>query len=314
MTWLLQPNIFTNSLFNKTFVMKFKYLLFLLSIFSIGIVFPPTEINATNPDNELKMWMLSDIQPRKKSERKDFERAIKDINKNVKDIDFAIVAGDIVDRTTNSSFDWYIDTRNKSYIKKWYEIAGNHDLKPDEGLLFKEKLNENLNYSIIRNNLLIILMSDEKRSSATDISDDTFEWWKELVVQNQDKIIIVVTHAPLNGSGITFSSFERRHIIDSKRFRKVLNKYGVDLWISGHLHIPHSIKNNLTNRPEYNNTVFLNISSVRTELLGFKDSESFIISLKCGSNILDIKSRNHTKAKYNSNQIYNYRLGKNYLC
>jgi Icc-related predicted phosphoesterase len=294
--------------------MKFNHFLYLFSILLINIIFIPNKINATNSDDELKMWMLSDIQPRGKSERKDFERAIKDINNHIKDIDFAIVAGDIVDKTVESNFDWYIDAKNKSYIKKWYEIAGNHDLKPDEGLLFKEKLNENLNYYVIRNNLLIIFMSDEKRSSASDISDNTFQWWKDLVTNNQDKIIIVVTHAPLNGSGITFSSFERRHIIDSKRFRKVLNKFRVDLWISGHLHIPHSIKNNLTNKSEYNDTVFLNISSIRTELLGFKDSESFIISLKCGSDILDIKSRNHTNAKFNSNQIYNHRLTKSYLC
>lgn len=294
--------------------MKFKYPLYLLSILFINIILFPFKINAINSDSVLKIWMLSDIQPRKISERKDFERAIKDINKNVKDIDFAIVAGDIVDRTTESSFDWYIDTKNNSYIKKWYEIAGNHDLKPDVGVLFKQKLNEKLNYSIIKNNLLIIFMSDEKRSSATDISNDTFEWWKNLVEKNQDKIIIVVTHAPLNGSGITFSSFERRHILDSFRFRKVLNKYRVDLWVSGHLHIPHSINSNLTNKPELNNTVFLNISSIRTELLGFKDSESFIISLKCESNIIDIKSRNHTKAKFNSNQIYKYKLTKSYIC
>jgi len=292
--------------------MKLKHSLFLFFILLLNIVISLNEIKAANSDTELKMWMLSDIQPRNKSERKDFERAIRDINKHITDIDFAVVAGDIVDRTTEISFDWYIDTKNKSYIKKWYEIAGNHDLKPDEGLLFKEKINEKLNYSVVKNNLLMIFMSDEKRSSATDISDNTFYWWKDLVINNQDKIIIVVTHAPLNGSGITFSSFERRHILDSKRFRSVLNKYGVDLWMSGHLHIPHSIVNNMTKKSEFSNTVFLNISSIRTEMLGFKDSESFLISLKCGSNILDIKSRNHAKSKYNSN--YNYRLNKNYLC
>jgi len=112
--------------------MKFKSTIYSLSVLLVYLLFFTSRLSAISSDNELKMWMLSDIQPRKKSERKDFERAIKDINKNVKDIDFAVVAGDIVDRTTDSRFDWYIDTRNKSYIKKWYEIAGNHDLKPEQ--------------------------------------------------------------------------------------------------------------------------------------------------------------------------------------
>lgn len=294
--------------------MIFKYLVILLSVLSISIVLCTNKTKATSSDKQLKIWMLSDIQPRKKSERKDFERAVHDVNNHVNDIDFAIVAGDIVDRTTEESFNWYIDTKNKSYINKWYEIAGNHDLKPDEGLLFKQKLNDKLNYSVFTNNLIIIFMSDEKKSSASNISDDTFEWWKDLVIKNQDKLIIVVTHAPLKGSGITFSSLNRRNITDSNRFLNVLNNYGVDLWISGHLHIPHSINNNLTNKPELSNTKFLNISSIRTELLGFKDSESFILSLYCGSNIIEIKSRNHTKGKYNRDQVYSYRLTKNYLC
>ncbi len=294
--------------------MKFRYLLTLPLVLFLCLLCLPSSSIAYDPDKELKIWFLSDIQPRNDKERKDFERAVTDVNKNVKDIDIAVVAGDIVNTTTEESFDWYIDTKNKSYINKWYEIAGNHDLKPDEGVLYKKKLNNQLYYTVSKNNLLMIFMSDEKRSSASDISDETFNWWKELVINNQDKIIFVITHAPLKGSGITFSSFNRRNIIESNRFTKILNSNRVDLWLSGHLHIPHSIVSNFTSNKKFKNTKFLNISSIRRELMGFKDSESFIIILNCGSSMVEIKSRNHTRSSYNKNQVYNYKLNKKYLC
>ncbi|NIP29082.1 MAG: hypothetical protein GTN99_00310 [Candidatus Dadabacteria bacterium] len=294
--------------------MNIKMLVFpALSLFFL-ITLSPYSKSSYIRDNELKIWFLSDIQPRSDKERKDFERTVRDINENITDIDFAVVAGDIVDTTTESSFEWYLETRNNSYIKEWYEIAGNHDLKPDEGLLYREKINNNLYYKVVKNNLLLLFMSDEKRSSASDISDNTFKWWKEIVTKNQDKIIFVITHAPLNGSGITFSSFNRRNIVDSKRFTRVLNKYAVDLWISGHLHIPHSITNNFTTKSNFNGTMFLNISSIRREMLGFKDSESYIITLTCGSNLAQIQSRNHTRGRFNKKQIYNYKLKKKYRC
>nr|NIP38937.1 metallophosphoesterase [Candidatus Dadabacteria bacterium]NIX15565.1 hypothetical protein [Candidatus Dadabacteria bacterium]NIY22305.1 hypothetical protein [Candidatus Dadabacteria bacterium] len=131
--------------------MKTKSLVILASFFSLLLICSKVSLGAVNPDKELKIWFLSDIQPRNENERKDFEKAVKDINKNINDIDLAVVAGDIVNTTTEQSFDWYIDTRNKSYIKNWYEIAGNHDLKPDEGVLYKEKLNKELYYTASEN-------------------------------------------------------------------------------------------------------------------------------------------------------------------
>lgn len=289
----------------------------IILILLIGIFISSIDdfISASESDHKgLKIWLLSDIQPRDVSEREDFEKAVKDTNDNIGGIDFVIAAGDLVDTTTEEAFDWYIDTKKKSYVKQWYEIAGNHDLKPDEGRLYKEKLNSRFNYSVRKNNILFLFMSDEKRSSATDISDSTFAWWKEHVVNNQDKIIITVSHAPLEGSGIPFSSFNRRKIIHSERFTEVLKDYRVDLWISGHLHIPHSIMNNKTKKRKYNGTTFLNISSIRKELAGFKDSESFIFDIECGSGLLKINSRNHTEGKYNNKPSYKLRLKHPYKC
>lgn len=267
-----------------------------------------------NPQNTLKIWLLSDIQPKNQGHKQQFQKAINDINKNVSDIDFAIVAGDIVQQANEEDFDWYLSTKPSSYIKEWYEIAGNHDVKWDNGVLYKKKINEKFNYSFVKGNILFIFMSDELTSSETDISDETFNWWKDLVINNQDKIIVTVTHAPLEGSGILFSSFKRRQIKDSKRFTDVLKKYKVDIWLSGHVHVPQWFPNVVGKSEKYNGTMFINVAGIRPEALGLKQSESRIMTFECGSDKVLLKSRNHTEREYNKELEVVFRLSRQYKC
>ena len=264
--------------------------------------------------DSLTIWVLSDIQPRKRKQRKEFERAIHDINQNVPGIDFAIVAGDILQEVSEEGFDWYLSTRNTSYVKEWCEILGNHDLNPDDGKLYRKRIREDFHYSILKGNILFIFMSDEIKSSATDISDETFNWWRSLVVNNQDKIIVTVTHAPLEGSRIPFSTLSRRQITDSKRFTEVLRKYKVDIWLSAHLHVPEWFPNNINRVKKYNGTIFINVAGIRTEALGLKQSESRIITFVCGSDRVLVRSRNHTQEAYNKDLDVVFNLSKEYKC
>jgi len=272
------------------------------------------EIIQTDSENSFRIWVLSDIQPRNSGERDAFKNAVFDINLNVPGLDMAIVGGDIVDITEEEMYEWYISTRELSYIKDWNEIAGNHDLKNDLGKLYREKVNKNFNYSVVRDNVLFIFMSDEVKSKATEISDETFNWWKDLVINNQDKIIVVVTHAPLEGSGIPFSSLRARQILDSERFREVLKNYKVDLWISGHLHLPHALTNNLVKKAKLNGTIFLNISSIRPEFFNLKKSESRVITFSCDSDEVLIQSRNHDDKSFDDSLSYVFKLSKKFIC
>ena len=292
----------------------FRLLEIVSLIISITIQCYTYQSLADQSRDTLKIWALSDIQPRNESHRREFENAVEDINRYITDVDIAIVAGDIVNRTEEEVFDWYSNVKKRSYIDEWYEIAGNHDLKTDLGKLFKEKVNKDSYYIIEKNNARFLFMSDEKRGKSTELSDDTFNWWKQLVEEGQDKIIFVISHAPLKGSGIPFSSMKGRNIIGSNRFRDVLRQYKVDVWLSGHMHFPHSIKNNIVVNSELNNTVFANISSIRPELLGFKDSESFVITLECGSNVILFQSRNHSKNIFTRGLNYSYLISKKYEC
>jgi predicted phosphodiesterase len=272
------------------------------------------EVISGDPKNSLTIWALSDIQPKNDKQKRELEDAIKDINNNVPDIDFAVVAGDIINESEEKDFDWYLSTKPSSYIKKWYEIAGNHDLKLDSGEGYKRKISGDFHYSVVTGNILFIFMSNEARGKPTYISDETFNWWLDLVLTNQDKIIVVVTHAPLEGSGIPFSSLHDKQVLDSERFTDVLKNYRVDMWISGHLHLPHSFTNNIVVKKKYNGTIFMNISSIRTELLGIKDSESKIITFACGSDKVFIRSRNHTKKKYEESLDAVFKISREYKC
>lgn len=272
------------------------------------------EVISGDPKNSLKIWVLADIQPKKDKQKRELEYAIKDINKNVPDIDFAIVAGDIVNDAEGKDFDWYLSTKPSSYIKEWYEIAGNHDLKLDRGEGYKMKIRGDFHYSAAKGNVLFIFMSNEARGKPTYISDETFSWWRDLVISNQDKIIVVVTHASLEGSGIPFSSMRDKQVLDSERFTDVLKDYRVDMWISGHLHLPHSFTNSIVVKKKYNGTIFVNISSIRTELLSLKDSQSRVITFACGSDKVFIRSRNHTKKRYEVNLDAVFKLSKEYKC
>jgi len=273
-----------------------------------------TEANWFNSERTLTIWALADIQPTNRGHEEAFELAIIDMNDNVPNIDLAIVAGDIVNETTEETFDWYVQTRNTSFIEEWYEIIGNHDLKTDRGKLFREKLREEVNYSILKDNILFIFMSDSERGKATEISDETFTWWKNLVINNQDKIIVVTTHAPLEDSGIPFSSFRDRQVINSERFTNVLKEYQVDLWLSGHLHLPHAIMNNIVEKDKFEGTIFVHISSIRPELIGLKESESRVLTFACGSDQVLIRSRNHENGVFVPNHDRVFQLSKKYIC
>ncbi|MCL2156295.1 MAG: metallophosphoesterase, partial [Leptospirales bacterium] len=148
------------------------------------------------------IWALSDIQPRNDSEREAFETSISDVKNNIPGPDMAIVGGDIFhnEELSETTLNWYIKAREGADIEYWFEITGNHDMKDYEA--YKKYIKKPLYYSVEVGNLLILFMSDEDRFPPTFISDDTFNWWKKQVVENQDKIIITVTHAYLKNSGL----------------------------------------------------------------------------------------------------------------
>jgi hypothetical protein len=254
---------------------------------------------AAKHSEKLHIWALSDIQPQNKEEYYHFELAIDDANKNFPKVDLALLAGDIVQRhNSDHTYKWFLKTRNKSYIKHWFEIAGNHDARNFAN--YFKYIQKPLYYSVKIGNILILCLSDEINNSPTEISDSTFNWWKEQVINNQDKIIITMTHAYLEQSKLFGYRFHRSNILNSTRFADVLKKYRVDLWLAGHTTAPSSLGYNKARIKELNNTLFINISAIRKEF-GI-EIESRLIILENNSNKLLIKMRNHEDKEFVKNR------------
>jgi predicted phosphodiesterase len=247
------------------------------------------------------IWAHSDIQPRDLKERIHYETAVDDLNNSFSKIDIALVAGDIVHwPESDDDYKWYLETKKKSSVKFWYEIAGNHDQKNEAN--YQHYIQLPLHYSVVIGNMLIICLSDETSSPETNISDEAFNFWKELVVKNQDKIIITMTHGYLKQSGLFGSSIlPGRNINNSERFAEVLKQYKVDLWICGHTHLSHSFNNSVKIMEELNNICFINVSAIRGTR--FTTIESYLLFFKKDSDELIAKSRDHEERKFNMEDI-----------
>ncbi|MGQ9842962.1 MAG: metallophosphoesterase family protein [Spirochaetota bacterium] len=257
------------------------------------------------------VWVHSDIQPVNKADRWHYKRAIEDL-KNIQPYPFlAIIAGDIVQhKTSDEDFEWFIELRKQANIQYWYEIAGNHEWKNMPG--YEKYIGKPLKYSVSLGNVIFIFMSNERGRPPTYLSNETFEWWKHIVITNQDKTIITVTHAPLRNSKLLGTISQKHIIIDSERFEKVLKKYHVDIWISGHIHMPVWLKQNSRFAPEFGNILFINVCGIRKDPTMNVESRMFFFQE--GSNNLLIRLRNHESESYAACFDINVKLRYPFIC
>lgn len=256
------------------------------------------------------VWMLSDIHPKTTGDRQTFEAAVADMNENVGSVNMAVIAGDVLkSRSSVSGFNWLMQTRNRANISDWFQIAGNHDVR--SGKIFNDYFPLPPYYAVKLGNLLFLCLSDTSVSSRTDISDAAFIWWEQMVISNKDKIIITVTHAQLEGSGLLGSILKSRIIAQSYRFEDVLKQEGIVLWASGHAHLPQRLSGSVNMSKKLGGTCFLNVSSISDE--SFLDSESRVLYFKDGSDVVWIRSRNHSEKEFNSALDIPLSLGKKFV-
>ncbi|HQO39655.1 MAG TPA: metallophosphoesterase [Spirochaetota bacterium] len=248
--------------------------------------------------DDLVLWVFGDLQPRSEEEREDFDVAVDDIA-SLKNIDAAICMGDIIQHgkeyTINEEFDWFYKTYSRTGIRDIYEIAGNHDARNIEEYL--KATGKPLHYSLQYGNLIIILLSDEEDSSGSDIPDDVFLWWKSIVEDNRESIIITVTHSHVQNTGFCYNFPSYRNLQGSERFTEVLKNEKVELWLFGHTHIPSCLGQSKRTVYSLNGTVFINAAAIREDYF-FSYSESRIVILKNGSDRMIVKFRDHRSRKY----------------
>ncbi len=277
-----------------------KIIICIAALFFSGLFCAHTNEENIQFRDSFIIWAHSDIQPRSPEEKVQYEKAITDISNNFAAVDMAIMAGDIVQFSHfDEIYTWYIRTRKKAPVKEWHDIAGNHDWRAIE--LYKKYVNKQLHYSVTKGNLLILMMSNEIPGRPTYISDETFTWWKDMVIKNQDKIIITVTHGALKDSGIMASHLDRLIILDSKRFTDILKKYRVDIWLSAHSHFPGWMANMHNKNKDTGNTVFIDLGAIREDFL--TQSESVLFFFRQDSSSAIMKRRDHSSGKYMSDDF-----------
>jgi len=280
-----------------------RYIILLL-IFAISAVSCISETVSVRGEGsggrEFLIWSHSDIQPRSEQEKSHYERAVIDVKNNFPSIDMALFAGDIVQKSHfKEIYLWYLHTREGAPVKEWFDIAGNHEWRAID--LYKKHINKDLFYSVERGNLLILMMSNEMKGRQTWISDSTFRWWEKMVKNNQDKIIITVTHGALEGNGLSASRLDRLRIIDSERFREVLQKYRVDIWISGHSHFPGWLPGTEVTNSRLGGTTFIDNGGIRDDFM--TTIESRFIYFHEGSDRAVMKKRNHRSGRFYSGEF-----------
>jgi len=262
----------------------------------------------TGPGRRLVVWVLSDIQPARPSERRHFETAVKDAADHLGGIHFALAAGDMLHRSSHAGdWDWFLRTRERAGVPLWFEIAGNHEARNLP--YYRERTGKPLHYAVSAGNVLVLCMSNEARGAPTIISDGTFRWWKRMVEQNQEKIIVTMTHATPRRSGLAYTIFPSMIMRDSDRFFNVLKKHRVDLWISGHAHQPYYFGGKNSTPSGLRGTLFVNASSVKEDF-PFDPIESRVLYFNAGSRTVLVRTRDHGKSAFVKSQDIEHTLGR----
>lgn len=278
----------------------------------------------SNRKDYFVIWAHSDIHPKGGDQhaiqRKQYETAIDDML--TQSVDAVIVAGDIALGNDavfkRGDYEWYNDQKNKFiydaklHFNNWIEIAGNHDNRIYEEYL--KKINPELSFARLFGNILIIAMSDEYKnySAEQEISDKTLTWWKKLVEQNQDKIIINVTHNhALRGSvfqKLRIDTIAGMGIQGTRGMFYDLNSNKIDLWLNGHTHIPSYVP---WTTAKDKGIIYLDTAAIRKDFW-YQRVESRVIYFKKGTNQVLIRTRYHEKHNYMKCLDRIYHVRKNY--
>lgn len=230
-----------------------------LSAVLLGLLLSVIPINAeVANDTIVKFVQLSDVQltfsNRDDSRRlfKDspelFADAIKQVN-NIKGLNFVIFTGDMIDSPSENDLNKFIEQANKLNIN-WYPAFGNHDVSSGAKSNKKQLINllktstkamqNGQGYYIFypHKDCAVIVLDATITNTTTNhgrIDQNQFDWLKQQLEQNKDKVVIIALHHPIvppfEGSDHSMLEPSRTKLLN------LINKYkNVALIITGHYH------------------------------------------------------------------------------
>ena len=166
------------------------------------------------------------------------------------DINFFMIAGDIVDRGGYESewnnFETYMPILNHQFLQA--TIPGNHELYHSsraeyvDATIYNQYYNNpkngcderlNSSYYFKYNDTLFIMLDTMPRSSGKNYYDEQIAWFGDVVENNPSSFIIVVTHPGCYSTGV----YDSDASIMNGKWRETFEEYGVSLAISGHEHL-----------------------------------------------------------------------------
>ena len=249
---------------------------------------------APTPGSRL-VWVASDAHSGRVEDGLDgaewFARAARDIRQF--DAAYGLFLGDMSQGGNEAGLRNYLDARDQSGIKNWYEIAGNHEYRSGRASLYEKLVRSTDPYKVVDGNLVWFFLSDERKGVPGDISEETCDWLEAELAANEDKTLIVCSHQLVSGT-LYKSSHHMRRLNPQERIAEIIEKSSIDLWMCGHEHhSPYSSKR----IARIGNTSYINVASV-SHAYNTKASQSFLLELKPGAKEIVARRRMHDTAEF----------------
>lgn len=241
--------------------MKLKSLNFYLAI--ITLLFVAMSCTSQTDENNFSFIIFSDQRSHATEEYHSKEYTLGGLQaiKNVGKGEFVIINGDLdPPQAIRALLD---DVLGKDY--PWYTVIGNHDAETEEDMEYMRDLNRNGNsfanivrrgpagceettYSFDYNNVHFVVLNlyyDGEKDNLADgvVTSNLLAWLEEDLKQNDKKYTFVFGHEPIRPI-MDLETGAVRHRGDSMdqyyketvSFERILHKYNVDSYFSGHTH------------------------------------------------------------------------------
>jgi len=220
-------------------------------------------------------------------------KGLAELKENKVPADYALVLGDIAHGATEEAYKTFTKLRDESYIDTWFELAGNHEYHDGKSEHYEKLVRPIKPYSHTDGNIAWFFISDEKPGVKGDLTDESIEWLKRGLAENQDKIVIVCSHQLVNGT-VRVSDSPQRYIHPKEKIAEVLDELRVDLWLCGHEHHKPYSQEEIARK---DGTTFINIASM-SHAYGTKESQSYLLEFVQGEKKIVARRRVHDKQAF----------------
>ena len=244
------------------------------------------------------VWVLSDLHSGRVDDGKDgaewFRLACEEMKTAFPDIACAMTLGDISHDGNEEQMVNYINARNNSGIKTWYELAGNHEYHKGKAEAFQKLIRSTDPYSITDGNIAWFFLSDQKAGVPGELMPEACDWLERELTAHKDKNIIVCSHQLV--SGTTFRSGNSQRVLHPvDHLAEIIAKSKIDLWLHGHEHHTPYQKQHIA---RVGDTTFINVASM-SHAYGTGRSESYVLELKPGATEIIARRRHHDIREFN---------------